>query len=81
MRRNAPPAARITFGGVQASIWANHTDKGDFHTVTFERRYKVGDEWKTSNSYGPADLLALHKVADLAVNKIIELSQGRGRAA
>lgn len=79
--RGAPPVARISLGGVQASIWANHSDKGDFHTVTFTRRYQEGGEWKSSNSYGPTDLLALQKVADLAVNKIVELQQGRGRSA
>lgn len=78
---NRPPVARVNFGGVQASIWANHGDKGDFHTVTFSRRYQEGGEWKTSNSYSATDLLALQKVSDLAVNKIIELQQGRGRAA
>ena len=78
---NRPPVARVNFGGVQASIWANASDKGDFHTVTFARRYQEGGEWKTSNSYSASDLLALQKVADLAVNRIIELQQGRGRAA
>lgn len=79
------PVARVSFGGVQASVWANHGDKGDFHTVTFSRRYQEGGEWKSSNSYGANDLLALQKVADMALDKVIELQQqqqqGRGRAA
>lgn len=76
-----PPVARVNFGGVQASIWANPSDQGEFHTVTFARRFLEGGEWKTSNSYNAHDALALAKVADLAVNKIIELQHGRGRAA
>lgn len=78
--RGRAPAARVNFGGVSASIWANEGEKGTFHTVTFEKRYQEGGEWKTSHSYGPTDLLALSKVADLAVNKIIELQQSRGRS-
>lgn len=77
----APPVARVSFGGVQASIWANHSDNGDFHTVTFTRRYQENGEWKSSNSYSATDLLVLQKVSDLAVNKIIELQQGRSRGA
>lgn len=77
------PVARVNFGGVQASIWANHGEKGDFHTVTFSRRYQEGGEWKSSNSYSPNDLLALQKVSDMALDKVIELQQqqSRGRAA
>ncbi|MCW5631898.1 MAG: hypothetical protein KIT17_01045 [Rubrivivax sp.] len=75
----------MNFGGVQASVWENHSDKGNFHTVTFSRRYQEGGEWKSSNSYGASDLLALQKVTDMALNKVIELQQqqqqGRGRAA
>ena len=78
--RSAPPVARVGFGGVQASIWKKTGDRGDFYTATFERRYQEGSEWKSSHSYGANDLLALQKTADLAVNKIIELQQGRGRA-
>lgn len=80
--RGAPPAARVSFGGVHASVWRNTGEKGDFFTVTLERRYQDGaGEWKSSNSYGPTDLLALQKVSDLAVDKVIELQQGRGRSA
>ena len=68
-----PPVAKIRVGLVTASIWANTNDKGTFHNVTFERRYKDGDQWKTSHSYNTGDLLDLAKATDLAHTKIIDL--------
>ena len=35
-----PPAAKIRVGLITASIWENTNEKGTFHNVTFERRYK-----------------------------------------
>jgi len=67
-----PPVAKVRVGLISASIWENKTEKGTFYNVTFERRYKDGDEWKTSHSYGTGDLLDLAKAADLAHTKIIE---------
>ena len=34
--------------------------------VTFERSYKDGEEWRTTNSFGRDDLLKLAKLADEA---------------
>ena len=52
-----PPVAKVRVGLITASIWENKTDKGTFHNVTFERRYKDGDQWKSSHSYNTGDLL------------------------
>ena len=72
-----PPADKVRVGLITASIWANETDKGTFHNVTFERRYiDSKDQWQSTHSYGPADLLALAKAADLAHTKIIEARNG-----
>ena len=67
-----PPVAKIRVGLITASIWENKTDKGTFHNVTFERRYKDGDQWKSSHSYNTGDLLELAKAADVAHTKILE---------
>jgi hypothetical protein len=69
-----PPVAKVRIGLITASIWENKTDKGTFHNVTFERRYKDGDQWKSSHSYNTGDLLELAKAADLAHTKILELT-------
>ena len=67
-----PPADKVRVGLITASIWENTNDKGTFHNVTFERRYKDGDQWKSSHSYNADDLLALAKAADLAHTQIVE---------
>jgi hypothetical protein len=67
-----PPVAKVRVGLITGSIWENKTDKGTFHNVTFERRYKDGDQWKSSHSYNSGDLLELAKAADLAHTKILE---------
>ena len=71
-----PPADKVRVGLITASIWENQTEKGTFHNVTFERRYKDGDQWKSSHSYNADDLLALAKAADLAHTKIVEHRNG-----
>ena len=67
-----PPVAKVRVGLITASIWENKTDKGTFYSTTFERRYKDGDEWKSSHSYNTGDLLELAKAADLAHTQILE---------
>jgi hypothetical protein len=74
-----PPAAKVRVGLISASIWQNETDKGTFHNVTFERRYRDAEgNWKSSHSYNAEDLLALAKAADLAHTKIVEAQNGNG---
>jgi hypothetical protein len=48
----AAPVAKVRIGLITASIWENKTDKGTFHNVTFERRYKAGDQWKSTLRHG-----------------------------
>jgi hypothetical protein len=67
-----PPVAKVRVGLITGSIWENKTDKGTFYNVTFERRYKDGDQWKSSHSYNVGDLLELAKAADLAHTQILE---------
>ena len=67
-----PPVHKVRVGSVHASIWENTSEKGTFYSVTFERRYKDGDEWKTSGGYNFSDLLDLAKAADLAHTAIID---------
>ena len=46
--------------------------------VTFERSYKDGEEWKTTNSFGRDDLLKLAKLADEAHSWITRQPPPRG---
>jgi hypothetical protein len=70
--KNAPPVHEVRIGLIKAAIWANPTDDGVRHNVTFERSYRDGEEWKTTTSFGRDDLLTLAKAADLAHSWIIQ---------
>ena len=66
MKTNTPatkatnkPAHEIRVNGVRATIWKNETEKGPRFNTTFERTYRDGDAWKTSDSFGRDDLLLL----------------------
>jgi len=83
-KADTKPVGNVRYQGVEATIWNNPTEKGDFYNVTFQRRYLDKDQqWQTSHSYGPGDILALAKVADQAATRIMELQeekrQGRAR--
>jgi hypothetical protein len=70
--KKSAPVAKVRVGLITASIWENKTDNGTFQNVTFERRYKTGDDWKSTHSYNAGDLLELAKCADLAHTRILE---------
>lgn len=66
------PVEEILLGGVKAAIWRNETESGVRYNVTFERIYRDGKEWRSTNSFGRDDLLLLAKAADQAHTWIIE---------
>jgi hypothetical protein len=62
--RGNKPVHEIADGLLKAAIWQQ--DGGEYgpqYSVTFRRRYKDGEEWKDSHSYGHDDLLALGELA------------------
>ncbi len=71
-KEHAPPVKEIRFGRVKALIWANDTERGTMHNVTFQRLYHDGKEWQTTESFGRNDLPLLAKVADQAHTWIYE---------
>lgn len=54
------PVHEIRFGRVKAAIWENDKSQGIRHNVTFQRIYRDGDSWKTSDSFGRDDLQLVH---------------------
>lgn len=60
------PVHEIRLGAIKAAIWANDTQAGIRHNVTFTRLYKDGEEWRSSDSFGRDDLPVVAKVADMA---------------
>jgi hypothetical protein len=63
------PTKTYKAGSITASIWNNHGAKGDYQTVTLERRYKDKDgNWKNSNALRVPDV----PKAQLVLNKAYE---------
>ena len=71
-KEHAPPVKEIRFGRVKALIWANDTERGTMHNVTFQRLYHDGKEWQTTESFGRDDFPLLAKVSDRAHTWIYE---------
>lgn len=67
------PVYKEQIGTIHAAIWSNQTESGTRYNVSFERHYKEGDQWKTTNSFGRDDLLTLAKLADRMHTRIYEL--------
>jgi hypothetical protein len=66
MKTKSKPVHEIRLGAVKAAVWANNTEAGVRHNVTFSRSYRDGDVWKSADSFGRDDLLLLAKVSDEA---------------
>jgi hypothetical protein len=80
--RGARPVASFKQGGVEVSVWKNHTDKGDLYNTTIRNSYKddASGEWKDTTSFSPTDLAVLAQLSAQAFQAIGELkSQSRGR--
>jgi len=60
MAESNKPETKFRAGGCTATVWKNTKEvKGrdvEFYSVTFERSYKDGEEWKTTNSLGQNDI-------------------------
>lgn len=76
---NNRPVQEIRMGRVKAAIWENETQNGPRFSVTVQRIYKDGEEWKTSDSFGRDDLPLLAKVLDRAHSYCYENANGHDR--
>lgn len=77
------PEHSVRVGNVDIAIWKNARTEGggQFYTASAPTlRYRDGEEWKDSTSFGPMDLLALAEAAREASAKIRELSKGRAQS-
>ena len=62
------PVHEFRMGRIRAAVWANQTENGVRHNVTFSRLYKddQSNQWKDSQSFGRDDLPLLAKIVDRA---------------
>lgn len=59
--KNNKPIKKFSTGAIQVSVWLNkvmtNNMEKEFHTVSFERRYKDKDgSWKSTNSLNINDI-------------------------
>ena len=75
MSASNKPVHEVRLGRIKAAIWENETANGVRHNVTFQRIYRDGEQWKTSDSFGRDDLPLVIKVSDLAHSWIYQHPQ------
>jgi len=67
-----------TAGGsfINAAIWENEVEQGDQSftacSVTIEKRYHDGKEWKTAKSFKASELLQVAYAAEEAYRRTLE---------
>ena len=63
-------------GAISASVFVNKVDgeggKRTVRNVNLQRRFKDGDEWKSTSSFGLSDLPAAIAVLKLALDHVAE---------
>lgn len=64
----AIPEHTVKVGNIQLAIWNNKTDKGGQISVSIDKSYKSGDEWKRTKSFNPNDLVKVQ----LGITKVLE---------
>jgi hypothetical protein len=77
------PVHTLKIGSLHASIWLNTSQGGNsFYTTTIERRYREGNDYKSTGSYNHEDLLNVAKLAKRAEEWIAtKLAENRTSAA
>ena len=80
--RATRPVATFKQGGVEVSVWKNHTQNGDMYNATIKNSYKDDSgQWKETTSFSPADLAVASQLTSQAFQEIVQLkSQGRGQS-
>ena len=70
-----PPVHKIRVGMMTGAVWSNQYGL----SASFQKSYKPKDsnEWKTTTFFGPNDVLALAKCADLAHTWMLENKPSR----
>ncbi len=68
------PEKKFSCGSISASIWANtkvvNGEKVKFNSVTINKAYREGEEWKYTNSFNIEDLPKVALVATEAYKYI-----------
>jgi hypothetical protein len=65
------PAHKIRIGTLQATIWRNLNDKGNWYSVKLTRGYKADEGWRETDNFGSDDLLPAAKLLDMSHTSIM----------
>ncbi len=77
-QRGKPPVDKFHEGRVHVSIFKNESSKGDFHTASFQLRYKdKNEQFQTGHSYGKKDCEDLARAAAQAEKRIETLDKAK----
>ena len=68
----AKPEQTFQLGSAHASVFVNEGEQGPFRTVTVQRRYKDGEEWKSSNSFTASQLAQAIAVMQRALDYVLD---------
>ena len=60
------PAHKLRIGTLQATIWRNLGDNGNWYSVKLTRGYKTDEGWRETDNLGYDDLLPAAKLLDMA---------------
>jgi hypothetical protein len=60
------PAHRIRIGSLQATIWRNLAERGNWYSVKLTRGFKTEEGWRETDNLGYEDLLAAAKLLDMS---------------
>ena len=73
------PEKMFRIGYCSASVFLNEaSDEREFRSVSLQRRYKDGDQWKSSSSFSLADLPHAMAVLQMAMNYLAPLEAETG---
>lgn len=62
MTEKQKPAFKTQCGRISCAVWENTGSEGVYHTLTLERSYKDGEQYKTTGSFNlGSDLDALER--------------------
>ncbi len=68
------PEKTFRIGSVSASVFLNEVEGSErrFRSVNLQRRYRDGDEWKSSSAFGLAELPQAITVLEMALKYVAE---------
>ena len=72
MTQSNKPVKVYHIGLVSCSIFCNEGESKLFHSVQLHRRYKDGDDWKSSTALSLSDLPTAQKLLGLAFDYVAE---------